>query len=206
MKYLVIPALVAIFVLAAPAAAEMRSHTGFDSIKVEDDIEVSVSLGDSYAVEVTGADASRVRTEVDDRQLHIRQRNRAWFGNTEDMDAHVRVVLPRLEGLAASRAAVIRAESIRASEMGLAAAMAGEIHISGECDSVDVAVSMGGIIHAENFHCGTADVAASMGGEANIHVADSYDVAGSMGAEVRVSGNGSRGDVALSMGAEVTHN
>jgi hypothetical protein len=202
-KLAIVPALAAFIVLAAPAAADMRSHTGFDSIKAEDDIEISVSLGETYAVEVTGADAGRVLTSVDDRQLRIRQRNRPWFGSTQNLDAQVRVVLPRLEGLAAARAAVIRADSINATEMNLAAAMAGEIHISGECDTLDVAVAMGGVVDARNFHCATADIAASMGGEADVHVADSYDVAGSMGAAVTVSGQGQQGDVALSMGAEL---
>lgn len=204
--FAIVPALAAVLVLAAPAAAEMRSHTGFDSIKAEDDIQISVSLGETYAVEVTGADADRVLTSVEDRELRIRERNRAWFGRTRNMDAQVRVVLPRLEGLAASRAAVIRAESIRATEMNLAAAMAGEIHISGECDTLDVAVAMGGVVEADNFRCSTADIAASMGGEADVHVADTYDVAGSMGADVNVSGDGRRGDVALTMGASLTTN
>src|SRR5690606_10210562 len=87
--------------LAAPAAAEMRELRGFTEIVVSDGINLEVTAGSPYAVEVIGADASRVETRVEGGVLRIRQRNRPWFGRT-DLDADVRVSLPQLHGLAAS--------------------------------------------------------------------------------------------------------
>ncbi|MGE0742235.1 MAG: DUF2807 domain-containing protein [Hyphomonadaceae bacterium] len=201
------PALIALAALAAgPAAAETRALSGFDGVAVRDRIEVEVATGQSFRVEVSGPDAARVRTRVEDGTLDISRANRSWFGNNGRIDATVRVTAPAIDSLAAARGAEIRATGIRADDMSLAAAMGGDIRIDGSCRTLDAAVSMGGMVRADEFQCEDADIAASMGGEARVYASRRFEAAASMGGAVNVAGGGARGDVATSMGGLVSQN
>lgn len=204
MKRLVAPAFAALAILcAAPASAELRNLTGFDEVNVSDHIEVEVAIGEQYAVDVSGREAQRVVTRLDGDTLRISERNRPWFGGDRKVDAVVRVTLPRIEGLAASRGAIVRMGRVETDSMSLAAAMGGELSISGACRNLNVAVSMGGIVRAADFQCETADAAASMGGEARIYASQSFDASASMGGVVNVAGSPPHSDVSTSMGGEV---
>jgi hypothetical protein len=205
MNKLIAPALIAL-ALAAPAAAETRNLRDFDSVSASDRVEVEVVQGDHFAVEVTGPDADRVTTIVDDRDLRIRQRSRTWFGNVPRVDARVRVVMPNIEGLAAARGAELRATNINARELSLAAAMGGALSVTGACTTLDAAASMGGAIDAEGLQCRDADIAASMGGAVEVYASGRFDAAASMGGDVEVAGGGQRGDIATSMGGSVSQN
>jgi hypothetical protein len=195
---------VAAMALATAAVAETRPGLrGFDSVNAEDNLNVEITLGPQYAVSVTGSDAARVRTEVRDDTLRIRRTNRPWFGGNPPMDATVRVVMPRLVSLAASRGAEVEAQDITAEDIELAAAMGGSIEISGTCVSLDAAAAMGGSLDARNFHCANADVSAAMGGSAEVFASTFYDAAASQGASIEISGDG-RGDVSTAMGGSVS--
>lgn len=183
--------------------AETRNLTNFTGVSAADRIRVEVATGDGYRVEVTGSEANKVRTRIDDGTLVIRRTNRPFFGGTPPIDASVRVTLPRVESLASSRGAQLTATGVTANSMALAASMGGELRVSGACDTVDVAVSMGGSIRAEDFLCQNANVAASMGGDARIYAANRFDAAASMGGAVNVAGGGRGDDIATSMGGSV---
>jgi len=194
----------AVMAVAGVALAETRlGLTGFDSIRAEDNMRIEVSMGSGFSVDVSGSDARLVRTEVRRGTLLIRRTNRPWFGGNPPMDATVRVVLPELTALAAARGASVEAHDIRAEDISLAAAMGGELNISGTCTSVDAAASMGGSLDATRFECTNADVAASMGGTAEVYASTFYDAAASMGGSIEISGD-ARGDVATSMGGSVS--
>ncbi|MGQ0531546.1 MAG: GIN domain-containing protein [Caulobacteraceae bacterium] len=191
---------VAVLTLAGAASAETRNLSGFTGVSAADRIRVEVTAGANYSVEVTGADADRVSTRINDGTLVIRRSNRPFWGGTPRIDATVRVTMPRIASLASSRGAELAARGINAQQMSLAASMGGELSASGACASLDASVSMGGVIDADELQCRDADIAASMGGEARVYASNRYDVAASMGGTVSVAGEGQRGDVALSMG------
>jgi len=199
---LVAPALLAL-ALALPAAAETRNHSGFDRISVTDRVRVEIAQGDRYSVDITGADAAQVRTRVERGELRISQRDRPWFGNPQ-VNATVRVTVPELDSVAASRGAEVRARNIRAGDFAVAASMGGEIQISGACRNLSASASMGGVVRADRFECVEADIAASMGGEAVVNASQRYDASASMGGAINVYG-GARGDIATSMGGAVTN-
>jgi len=205
MHKLIAPAVLAL-ALTVPAAAETRNHAGFDGVAVQDRIRVEVTPGQSYSVDVSGPDAARVRTQVQDRTLRISDRNRPLFGGSPPLDAVVRVVVPELDSLSASRGADVRATDITAHDFAVAASTGAEVRITGACQSLSAAASMGGVINAQHFACADANVAASMGGEANVAASASYDAAASMGGLIDIRGEGARGETATSMGGEVRRN
>lgn len=193
----------ALMALATVAAAETRNVTGFTGVSAADRIRVEVAVGERYHVDVSGSDADKVTTRVDDGTLIIRRTHRPFWGGTPPIDATVRVTLPRVESLASSRGAELNATNITAQNMSLAAAMGGELRVTGTCTTLEAAVSMGGAIRAEGLECRDADIAASMGGDARVFASNHYDAAASMGGSVNVSGGGRSGDIATSMGGSV---
>lgn len=193
----------AFIALAGVASAEIRNVSNFTGVSASDRIRVEVTTGDSYRVVVTGSDADKVATRLNDDTLVIRRANRPFWGGTPPIDATVRVTMPRVDSLASSRGAELIATNINAEAMSLAAAMGGELRVTGACTTLNAAVSMGGTIRAEDFRCHDADVAASMGGDARVFASNRFDAAASMGGAVNVAGGGAGGDIATSMGGSV---
>lgn len=185
------------------AHAEVRHVADFTGVSAADRIRVEVAIGETYRVEVVGSEADKVTTRVDDDTLVIRRTHRPFWGGTPAIDASVRVTMPAVDSLASSRGAELSAANVRAAHMSLAAAMGGELRVSGACTDLDVAVSMGGSIRAESLECRDADIAASMGGDARVFASNRYDAAASMGGSINVSGGGRSGDIATSMGGSV---
>lgn len=192
--------------LTGVANAEVRNVSNFTGVSAADRIEVIVTIGPSYRVEVTGSDADKVTTRVEDHGLIIRRTNRPFWGGTPPIDATVRVTMPAVDSLASSRGAELTATNVTAQNMSLAASTGGELQVSGTCSTVDAAVSMGGTIRAQELQCQNANIAASMGGDARVFAANSFDAAASMGGSVNVAGGGRGDDIATSMGGSVDTN
>jgi len=202
MKYAA-ASVIAALAMAAPASGEMRNLTGFTSVQAQDNIVVEVRAGPQYAVEVTGPEANRIITRLDGSQLKISERNRPWFGRDRRINALIRVTAPNVSGLAAAKGATLNAFDITADDMSLAAAMGGELRVTGTCHAVDVAAAMGGIVRAQDFHCVTADISAAMGGEARVFATRTFDATAAMGGMVNIAG-GAHGDTTAVMGGQVS--
>jgi hypothetical protein len=190
--------------LATAAAAETRNLSGFTGVAAEDQVDVEIRTGEGYSVNVTGRDAARIRTEVRNGTLKIRDANRPWFGRYRVLDATVAITLPRLEELAAARGAEIEARDITARDISISAAMGGVIEISGTCAALDVSVAMGGVLDADNFRCATADISAAMGGVAEVYATERFDASAAMGGTIDIAG-GARGESSSSMGGVISH-
>jgi len=196
----------ALFALVGAAHAEVRHASNFTGVSAADRIRVEVALGDAYRIEVLGSDADKVTTRVEDDTLVIRRTHRPFWGGTPPIDATVRVTMPSVDSLASSRGAELSAANVTATHLSLAAAMGGELRVTGTCTDLNAAVSMGGSIRAEGMECRDADIAASMGGDARIFASNRFDAAASMGGSVNVAGGGRSGDIATSMGGSVDSN
>lgn len=224
MNRLIAPLLIAAAV-AAPAAAETRSLSGFQAVDAEDRLTVTIAVGSDYAVDVTGSDASRIRTHVDGRTLYIEDERRPLFGRSPRLDAHVRITMPAIESVSAARGAQLAAnltggtcdefsasaamggsatvENAQCNDVSSSAAMGGEVRISGTCRLHDVSASMGGYVRARDMQCETVDASASMGGDINAYASQSYDASASMGGAIDVAGGASASDTSSIMGGSV---
>lgn len=197
------PAILALAFAIAPASAENRNLTGFTGVQARDGVEVIVSVGPRYAVEVTGRDTARVRTRVNGDTLEISQQNRSWWGGSRDLDATIHVTTPRLDSLAASRGAEISASNINVGDLSVSAAMGGVVAVSGACADLDASVAMGGVLEADRLQCQNADVSAAMGGVAEVFASNTFDASASMGGTIDVAG-GASGDSSSSMGGVIS--
>ncbi len=190
--------------LVTTASAETRALAGFTGVAAEDQIDVFITIGQTYSVDVSGPDAARVRTEIRDQTLKISQANRGWFGRNHDLDATVRITMPRIDSIAAARGAEVTAHNITAGAMDLAAAMGGVIEIDGECTALSASVAMGGVLDADEFRCRSADVSAAMGGVAEVYATGTFDASAAMGGTIDIAG-GASGDVSASFGGVISH-
>lgn len=224
MQRLFAPALI-FLALAAPASAEMRNLSGFRSVGAADRVTVEVSIGDQYAVEVTGSDASRIRTSIDNDTLRIRDQRRPWFGASPRLDAHIRVTLPRLEGVSAARGAELTATlaggactdfeaaaamggvahvtGAQCDDMSASAAMGGEVRMQGACNSLSASASMGGYVRADDLQCATVDASASMGGDIRAFASQRYEASAAMGGSINVAGGADAEDTSSVMGGSI---
>ena len=187
-----------------PAQGEQRDLQAFDSIHVQDAIRVDVTSGDQLLVDVSGPEADRVRTELKGGTLNISEIGRPWFGHDRQLNATVRITMPRVASLESAKGATLIAVDVHGDDVTIAAATGGELRISGNCQSATVNVSMGGVIRANDFQCARATISASMGGDARVFASATYDASASMGGEVRVAGGGTHGRISTSMGGEIS--
>jgi hypothetical protein len=216
-------ACVSCLALASAASADTRAVTGFNTVNASGRFDVSVTVGDRYEVNVTGADAARIRTRVEGETLKIEPARRPWFGNPR-YDARIAVTVPQLSGVAAARGAEVEAraggectEFGAAAAMGavlsvtdltcraveVASAMGAQVTMSGECDTLQVAAAMGGAVDAEALRCRQVDATAAMGGAVEAFATQSYDASASMGGDINIGG-GATGDRTTAMGGSVT--
>lgn len=224
MHRFIAPALVV--ALATSAAAEMRNVSGFDEVHASDRIKVEVSVGPSYSVEVTGADADRVRTRVEEGELRISDARRPWFGRVPDLDARVRVTAPEVEGVSAARGAELHAslsgascrsfsaaaamggeatvDAMQCDDVDASAAMGGIVRLTGACRMLDVSAAMGGQVQADRLECQLVDASAAMGGDIEAFASQSYDASAAMGGAVNIGGGAHPSDRSAVMGGSVT--
>jgi hypothetical protein len=210
--------------VASPALADTRSLSGFDNVNASGQFSVEVLVGPEYGVTVNGSDAARIRTRVDGDTLRIEPVNRPWFGNPR-YEATIRVTLPRLEGVAASRGATLRASAggecssfeaaaamgsdmwvggLQCGAVEAAAGMGATLTLEGACRDFEAAAAMGAVVRAANLHCETADVSAAMGGEIAAYASVSYDASAAMGGDITVSGGAANSDRSAAMGGSIT--
>lgn len=204
MKALLIGA-AAMAVFAGGASAETRNLQGFVGVGAEGQFHVVVAIADRYSVEVSGPDAAKIDTHIEGNALKIKGSGWHWFGE-QRYNANVQVTLPRLEAIDAARGADVTVAGVNSDHISLNAAMGGEIHASGVCQSLSANAAMGGAIEAAGLDCSNADVHAAMGGDARVHARDTLSAAAAMGGEIRVSGNPPQRSTREAMGGDVSFN
>jgi hypothetical protein len=145
------------------ASAETRNLSGFEGVRAEGRFDVSVTVGGQYSVTITGPDADRLRTEIDDGELMVETRNRPWFGDEPRVNADVVITTPRLNSLVSARGADLEATNVSADSFSMVAAMGGEVRAAGTCQNLDASASMGGSVRVDGAPAHT-NISTSMGG------------------------------------------
>lgn len=206
---------------AAAQSTDTRALSPFSQVKVASGIDVYLSKGtsESARVVVTGADPSRVLTEVSGRTLRIELSG----GSFRNVNAKVYVTYVSIDRLHASSAASIFSEGIvqatefsigassagsievnlKAQSVRAEASSAGEVRIEGETDRLAASASSAGSIDTYRLAASKVRVEVSSGASAKVAVSHELDAQASSGGDVRYRGNPARTNTRASSGGSV---
>lgn len=184
-----------------PAQAETRDLTGFTAVEASAGTDVEVTVGRGFSVEVTGRDADRIVTRVDGDTLRVHPvRGWSWRGRR---DAHVRVTMPRVTGLASSSGADLTATGVNGGAVSLSSSSGADLRVSGTCESFSADASSGADIHATELRCVNGSVDVSSGADARVFASGRLNVDASSGGGVVAHGGAGIGNLSTSSGGSL---
>jgi hypothetical protein len=200
MKRLIVPAILAL-AMATPAAAEVRNLSGFTKVDASAGVDVTVSVGPSFRVEVTGPGADRIQSSVQGDTLHVRPTPGFHWGRRPSSD--IRITMPSISGLSASSGADLEATGLSGGDVSLDSSSGADLEASGTCRAVNASASSGADIDARRLVCesGSADV--SSGADIIVHVTGTLNIDASSGGDVTAVGDPRLGDISLSSGGSL---
>lgn len=193
------------FVIASggTALAEPRNLSGFTRVDASAGVDVEVTVGPGYSVDVSGPGADRIVTRLAGQSLIV-ERQRGWsWGWGRSPRAEVRVTMPRVEALSASSGADLVVSGVNGGDIALDASSGADLRVSGSCASFTADVSSGADIHAQDLRCEGGRVEASSGADARVFASGRLDVEASSGGGVVAYGNPGIGDIDLSSGGSL---
>jgi len=190
-------------VAAGSAYAEPRNLSGFTKVSASAGTDVTVAVGSSFNVDVTGPGANRVITRVDGDTLVVSRRNRSLFSWGAAQRAEVRVTMPRVEGLSSSSGADLVATNVNADVISLDVSSGADLRVSGRCGTFTADASSGSDLNAEALRCENGSVDASSGADARVFATGRVNVDASSGGGVVLHGNPGIGAVDLSSGGSM---
>jgi len=183
------------------AFAEPRNLSGFTSVSASAGTDVTVAVGQSFSVDVSGPDAARIVTRLQGPTLIV-ERTRGWHWRGRP-DAEVRVTMPRVEALSASSGADLVVSGVDAPNIDLDSSSGADLRVSGRCASFTAEASSGADIHGQELRCENGSVEASSGADARVFASGRLDVEASSGAGVLAYGNPGIGNIDLSSGGSL---
>jgi hypothetical protein len=190
----------ALALLAAGAAyAAPRNVTGFTSVEARAGMDVEVTVGAAFSVDVTGRDADRVITRISGDTLIV-EPQRGWRGAR---NARIRVTMPRVEGLSASSGADLVATGVNGGAIALDSSSGADLRVSGTCASFTADASSGSDLDARQLRCESGSVDVSSGAGARVFASGRLDVDASSGGVVVAYGNPGIGNIDLSSGGSL---
>lgn len=184
---------------AGTAFAEPRNLSGFTGVSASAGTDVTVTIGQSFSVDVSGPGADRVITRVSGDTLLIGRRS-SWFSWGASRRAEVRVTMPRIEALSASSGADLIATGVNGGDIALESSSGADLRVSGRCASFNAEASSGAGLHAQDLRCETGSVEASSGGDARVFASGRINVEASSGGGVVAYGNPGVGNIDTSSG------
>jgi hypothetical protein len=191
------------FVIAATgsAAAAPRQHSNFTRVEANAGVDVTVTVGGGYSVDVSGPGADRIVTRIDGGTLVVeRQRGFHWGSPPR---AEIRVTMPSVEGLSASSGADLIVTGVNGGDVVLDSSSGADLRVSGRCGTFSADASSGADIHAQELRCENGSADASSGADARVYASGRLDVDASSGGGVIAYGNPSIGNVDLSSGGSL---
>lgn len=191
----------ALAMVASPAFAELRDHSGFTQVDASAGTDVTVTVGPNYSVDVNGPGADDVVTRVRGGTLVVERPPGFHWGSWRDAD--IRVTMPRVEGLSASSGAELVATGVNGGDVALDSSSGADLRVSGTCANFSADVSSGAEIHAQDLRCENGSVDASSGADARVYASGRLNVEASSGGGVVAYGDPGIGDVDLSSGGSL---
>jgi hypothetical protein len=217
-------------ILAAPLAVQaqsagIRNLSGFDSVQTSNGIDLNVTQGESFRVEViaSAANIPKILTEVEDHTLVIRLDRAGFSGFGLFGGAHVNVTMPAVRSLSASGGSDIRSENILTGDSlrvlasggsdvsldlafeSLEATVSGgsDMRLTGEVGNLSTQASGGSDLNGRALTAKNATIGSSGGSDTWITVTEVLAVTAAGGSDVAYFGSPGSVSVNASGGSDV---
>lgn len=168
--------------------AEKRDVRDFTGVDAGGAVEVEITVGKDFAVELEGDDniLANITTEVRDGVLYIERKKGNYWSKSRLV---ARVSLPELNKLDISGASKAIVTGVRSNSFNVGVSGASKVEISGEAREVKIDVSGASKLIAENLRAERADVEASGASKAVLYVSQSINADASGASKITYLGN-----------------
>ncbi len=175
--------------------------SSFDRMDVRNGVAVQVEFGGEPGIVLEGDadDFDKIEIDVRDGELVISRQTR-WFGSNPGLDVIIRVSGRQADEIQVRRGASARVTGLDVERLELSISTGAEAAMSGSCGELDLNVSTGAAINAQNLVCQRVDVSASTGASARVHATGYAQASAGTGAAVWVFGDPDDRELRASMG------
>ena len=158
------------------SVTESRATGSFEGLRVEAGIVADISIGAPLSVAVTADDnlLDNVVTAVEGQRLDVRVEGSV----STKHPIKVAIVVPHLDAIEATSAAVIRVTGLECESLHLLAESSGRIVIDGHATELDLRGNSAGQAELGELAVGSATVSLESAAQARLNVAD--DISGSV--------------------------
>ena len=191
------PATAAVGFLIAGAAMAAESTQTFDlkdftGIEVDGHVGLDVSVGEKFAVKVSGreADMERLRVEVRDGVLHIyKERRKRGSRRQRSRELHATIALPKLNSVDIDGMSDAKIRNIDSDNFSLSVDGHGELILSGKCGSSVIDIDGHAEIEGREFKCKNVSLKIDGHGEIELYAGETLAVDISGHGDVEIYGN-----------------
>lgn len=167
---------------------EKRDVSGFKSIQASGALQLEITAGKEFSVELEGDDdyLPTIKTEVRGDKLYFeRTENRTWSRGR----ILARITMPELDDLNISGASTATIYNVKTRNLKLKSSGASRLEVSGEADNVEIEVSGASKLDAENLKAERAKIESSGASKVSVCASETIDANASGASTIRYSGN-----------------
>ena len=165
---------------------EKRNETGFTKIDAGGAVNVEVSVGNAFAVEVQTDDnlLANIKTETSGDTLKIYSEDRI----SPKTSVLVRVSMPKIEHFEVSGASSGNLSNVKADDLELKASGASKIKIGGTANELNADANGASTIDAEDLRTENAKIKASGASKATVSAANDLNINASGASRITYTG------------------
>ena len=182
-KTILMTSVLALGLSAQTSAEEMRvvDAKGFDAISIDGLIDLNISQGKSFKVELEGTEKAveRVRTHVRDGQLTVEnggeniQLNN--FSDLDDYSVTVHITMPDLKSLEVDGLSDVVIKDMKLSDVRIEVDGKADVDMTGSCNSAEYKLDGMAKVMAKKFKCKDVEVSLDGIGSARVYASASVD-------------------------------
>jgi len=183
-------------VMASAALAAEGARTfdlkGFSGLEVDGHVQLDVSVGEKFAIEVKGRerDLERLRVEVENGVLRIyKERRRFSIKRDRSKELHATISLPILESIDIDGMSDARVVNIDSDKLRLSVDGHSEIDLSGKCGTLEIDIDGHAEVVAAELKCDSVDLQVDGHGEIDVYASDTLAVDIDGHGDVKVTGS-----------------
>ncbi len=184
------------FLIAGAAMAAESTQTfdvkGFTGIEVDGHVELDVSVGEKFAVKVSGreADMERLRVEVRDGVLHIyKERRKRGSRRENSRELRATIALPKLNSVDIDGMSDAKIRNIDSDNFSLSVDGHGELTLSGKCGTSVIDIDGHAEIEGREFRCKNVSLNVDGHGEIELYAGETLAIDISGHGDVEIYGN-----------------